>query len=226
MLFIRDAGIVMKTLNNRYGNGHWKITKREYWLSEVSTGPWSHLQLDGKRFTVTSDYTGGKPFHVYVGARHFVTCDCFLPTFYCIKYGVDYEFSEEKREKDSFQKLAKKIGWICRYHYPYPDDKNYFTTGYWGIKDGYNTVHEYEASSLWNPPIVKSSPEKGIEPDLIPNEGRVYELSESIEMIEKYYCFSRKKNPDVNDKEFYEYVFDKHVTDAEIKEYLGRMSFE
>jgi len=196
-----DRHILIKTLNERYGNGNWKILSSIKNLEEYLEGFVKRIEMEGRVYTLTSDLTKGQSFCVVVGRGHFVTSDFFLPTYYAVKYGVDCDF-----KACDYSKLQEKIKWICKYHYPYRNP----------------SITCSDIASLWDPTEVEYFPQKRIAPDLIPKEGRVYELEEVIGLLEKQYVRGWKRNPRIDDGAFYDFLFQRNITAKEVEEYIDQ----
>ena len=213
--------IAIDYLNSKYGNGEWKIIAVENYVyrnnSEVLFSQ-EYIQ-DGVILTVSSSYLDDNPFHIYVNENNIVTTDCFLPTYYSIKYNVDYKFNITPNEKDDFSELINKMTYISSYHYPYEDYEH--TSNGWYFDKPKCLITSFLMESFYDPISVKTSPTKEKVLDIIPNNQRIPELEEIIQLVEEYYSSGRLRNENINDKEFYELLFKKDTDERTIINYIS-----
>lgn len=215
---INKEQIVTDYLNSKYGNGDWNIVSKEDYSFYTGAGLSNWYEPDGVRFVVTSKFTQYKPFHIYVNEVNMITDDCFLPTYYSIKYGINYEFNTTINEKDNFDELIKRMVYITDYHYPYIDWE--WSSSGWHFDRPKCKINDFLMGGFYNPLSVQSSPKKEKSPDIIPDNQRIPELKEIIYLIEKFFSSERLMNPNINDDEFYKLVFEDKASDEEIVKYI------
>lgn len=210
--------IVIKYLNKKYGDGDWNIVSKEEFAYYTGAGLSNWYQLDGERYVVSSSFTNNKPFHIYLNESNMITDDCFLPTYYSIKYGINYEFNTEINEKDNFDELIKRMVYITDYHYPYKDWE--WSSSGWHFNRPKCIIDNFLMEGFYQPLSVQKSPKKEKEPDVIPDNQRIPELKEIIYIIEQFFSSERLKNENINDDEFYKLVFEDKASDEEIVKYI------
>ena len=115
--------IVIEHLNNKYGDGNWNIVSKENYAFYTGAGLSNWSEPDGLRYIVTSSFKENETFHIYLNESNMITEDCFLPTYYSIKYGLSYGFNTTINEQDRFDELIDRMVYVSDYHYPYKDWK-------------------------------------------------------------------------------------------------------
>lgn len=208
--------IAIEYLHNKYGDGNWKIiseTPYTYKNTEEVLFRKEYI-TDGVIFTISSSYLDGNHFHLYVNKNNMVTTDCFLPTYYSLKYNIEYDF-----DTNNYSKLIEKMVYITDYHYPY-HDYEYKSSG-WYFEKPKCHITSFLMESFYDPISVQTSPTKEKVLDIVPDNQCIPELEKIIQFIENYYSNGRLKNKNINDKEFYELVFRKNVNDEEIIDYIS-----
>ncbi|SFA84954.1 hypothetical protein SAMN05216249_103155 [Acetitomaculum ruminis DSM 5522] len=194
--------LVIRYLNQKYGDGDWKIIACEKVIVTAGGGFNTYETQDGVKYTVASSYIEGKSFHIYI--RDFIIHeDDFLPTYYSIKYNLDYHFSN-----DDFWDISYRIAYITCYHYPYQDDD--YTN-----KEGPNSF--VDAYAFYNFKIEDRKPK----PDVIPDKGRIPDIKEIIEGLENYYCAGRKRNKNIDDEDCYKLAFSDNFSDETMKKFIA-----
>ena len=198
--------IAIEYLNTKYGDSDWKIiSKTQYVYKNTEELIFKKKYItDGVIFTISSSYIDGNYFHLYVNKNNMVTTDCFLPTYYSLKYNIEYEF-----DTDNFSKLIDKMGYIINYHYPYQD-----------YSKENPCITSFYVQSFYDPISVQISPVKEKVLDIIPDNQCIPELEKIIQLFEDYYSYGRLKNENINDEEFYELVFKENTTEEEIINYI------
>lgn len=212
--------IAINYLNKKYGNGGWEILKSEDYYSENSTESLfsKKYKRDGKKLKIKSTYINNKYFYLYVNDKNMVTDDYFLPTYYSIKYNLNYEDDPDPLSEDNFD-LVEKMVYISTYHYPYKDYKN--SSSGWYFNKPNCDINVYLMSSFFSPISVHTSPKKEKVLDVIPDEGRIPELSEIIKLVENYYSSGRTRNKDNHEKELYDLIFKKKASEEEIDNFIS-----
>ncbi|MBR6034006.1 MAG: hypothetical protein IKP28_04655 [Clostridia bacterium] len=208
--------IAIEYLNTKYGDGDWKIiSKTQYVYKNTEEVIFrKEFLTDGVIFTISSSYLDGNYFHLYVNKDNMVTTDCFLPTYYSLKYNLEYDLDTE-----NFTELIEKMIYITDYHYPY-EDYVYDSNGWYWEKPKC-LISTFLMGSFYSPISVQISPTREKVLDIIPDNQSVPELEEIIQLIENYYSNGRLKNKNINDKELYELVFTKNITDEKINDYIS-----
>lgn len=191
--------IALRHLTEHYGDGNWQIIQSEPARYDYCDGFVRRKGRDGVRLTVTSDYLEGKSFHIQVNKYNLVTKDCFLPTKLSLAYGLPYKVATAPAEQDDFNALLHHIDWITWCHYPYGDAKQDASLESKGS--------EFVKAYSFYKRNVSLSPKRGVWPDLIPREGRVYELKEVVDWLEKYYCHNRRRGTQMEEQAIYDFVF-------------------
>ena len=148
-----------------------------------------------------------------------ITDDCFLPTYYSIKYGINYEFNTTINEKDNFDELIKRMVYITDYHYPYKDWE--WSSSGWYFNRPKCRINDILMEGFYQSLSVQKSHKKEKEPDVIPDNQRIPELKEIIYLMEQFFSSERLKNENINDDEFYKLVFEDKVSDEEIVNYIS-----
>lgn len=214
--------IVIEYLNNKYGDGDWEIISQEEYAFYTGAGLENWYEPDGLRYVVSSSYTDNKPFHIYLNEKNMITEDCFLPTYYSIKYGFNYDFNTNVNQKintDKFEELINRMVYITDYHYPYNDSE--WTSSGWDFDRPRCVINASLMTGFFRPLSVQSSPKKEKLPDIIPDNQQIPELKEIIYYMEEFFSSERLKNENVNDDEFYKLVFEDKVSNEEIVNYIS-----
>ncbi|SFB17311.1 hypothetical protein SAMN05216249_11195 [Acetitomaculum ruminis DSM 5522] len=204
--------IVINYLNNRYGDGDWKIVacKDTYYTSEGCFFTLFRRQKkDGVRYEITSSYTQNKPFCIFIKG-FIIENDEFLPTYYSIKYKLKYIIWEDTGFDNDFEELEGKIKFINDYHYPFKDYVSNYDDFY------INNC----ATALYIPEMYGNEDTYDTFKDLFKNNKKVPDLSETIDILEKCYCSYRKRNSNIDDEKFYNFIFSKNVSDVDIDRFI------
>ncbi|SFA84992.1 hypothetical protein SAMN05216249_103157, partial [Acetitomaculum ruminis DSM 5522] len=131
--------------------------------------------------------------------------DCFLPTYYSIKYNLKYEM-----QGDYFGELLDRISFIADYHYPYNDYE-------FNNRMGPNSDIEPDAFyNAWG-----SNSERIPLQEIIPDNGHIPDVKEIIEILENYYCAGRKRNKNINDEECYKLAFSDEFSESKCEKFIA-----
>ncbi len=208
--------VAIEYLNNKYGDGDWKIISKEPYVYKNTEEVIFRKEYitDGVIFTISSSFLGNNYFHLYVNDSNMVTTDCFLPTYYSMKYNLKFEPS-----MDDFSELINKMIHITDYHYPYSD--YIYSSNGWHSEKPKCRINLFLMTSFYNPISVQKSPKKEKVLDIIPDNQEIPELNKIIQLIEEYYSSGRLKNTNINDEEFYELLFRKKVAEKDIIDYIS-----
>lgn len=218
----KKEDIAITYLNSKYGNGNWKIISKEDYIYEDNSEILfsSKYKKDGFKFLISSSYLDNESFYLYVNKENMVTDDYFLPTYYSIKYDIKYDYSENNIKDYNYDEFVVKMAYITTYHYPYND---YICTsfGEWMLKKPKCMIDSFLMESFFSPKFIQTSPKKEKILDIIPDNQRIPELSDIIELVENYYSSGRLKNKDNNDEELYDLIFKKKASEEEILTFIS-----
>lgn len=217
--FVSKSSIALKYLNKKYGDGNWEILSSEdyYYRNGSPTLFSKEFIKDGKKFKVSSSYLNGKYFYIYVNDSNMVTNDYFLPTYYSIKYNLNYE-EDPNPERYTHTDLVDMIIYITLYHYPY-DDAVFESSG-WYFEKPYCRIDTHLVESFFSPISIQTSPKREKVLDIIPDNGSIPDIKDIINSIEEYYSSGRLKNTDTNEDELYDLVFNKKASKKVVLDYI------
>ena len=190
---------IIEYLNNKYGNGDWKITEvkdlQRKNHEEVLFR--SEYTSDGERYKVSSSYLGNQTFNIHTFYGRIYE-DGFLPTYYSTKYNLTFELNTlikaEHTTNDSFPDFYKRIKYIIDYHYPYTKNNGY--------------VSEFNIQQFFLA-------------DNLPDFHHLPELDEIVYHIEQKYFKNGIRNSDKNDQELYKLVFEEKANEDVIVKYIS-----
>ena len=173
---------IIKYLNNKYGDGDWKIVKEEKLEIENHEEVLfrSKYASNGDRYTISTSYLDGGCFNIHDYSAQTQTeitgLDGFLPTYYSIKYDLKYVMNTSTKAKysndDDFSELSERLEYVFDYLYPYTDSK------YYG--EGLDSLGKYDSRKMFDT-------------SFLPNYQRIPEFSEWINDIGEHYSGKRQK---------------------------------
>ena len=217
---INKEQLAINYLNSKYGDGEWRIIdNQDYYYKDNSF----HLfgddyTKDGIILKITSSYINNNYFYLYVNESNMITRDFFLPTYYSIKYNLDYEV-EPKEGKIDYSKLDKRMEYISTYHYPYKDYKD--SSEGWYFNKPYCDINTFLMHSYYFPISIQTAPKKAKVLDIIPDEQRIPEVNEIIKLVEDYFSSGRTRNQDNYEQELYDLVFEQKATEEEVYDFIS-----
>lgn len=212
--------LAFEYLNTKYGDGAWQIHESIRDAGYTLNGFVKSEYDNGYIFRVTSAYTNGISFVVDVDDTGIITTDSFLPTYYSIKYGLNFTAPEEGNMTTyKYDDLIKRMVYITDYHYPYNDYK-YSSSGSISQRPKAR-IKEFEMSSFYDPISVMRSPEQSKVLDIIPSNSSIPDIMDIIKAAEDYYSSGLIRNNDEHEKELFSLVFEEKASSEIIESFIA-----